>query len=181
MRASHSLKMSRSICPVMQSYPRRMKPSPNLQLTQKYTYLLKWQWVITCGVPGVLILICAGNFAVFMMAVREIWSARWSIPSALQRARIGRSNCFGHSIAPVVATVSPLLWACRWDKRYCRRMRHAWQTTPIWLLHTERKTQSDNNLYHISGLKYSVIQKDGRNFVGLYFLNYKWYVREWST
>jgi hypothetical protein len=29
--------------------------------------------------------------------------------------------------------------------------------------------------------KYSVIQKDGLNFVRLYFLNYKWYVNDLLT
>jgi len=28
------------------------------------------------------------------------------------------------------------------------------------------------------GLKYSMIQKDGLNFVHLYFLNYTWYVND---
>jgi len=32
--------------------------------------------------------------------------------------------------------------------------------------------------FGLSWLKYSVIQKDGLNFVRLYFLNYTWYLND---
>lgn len=120
------------------------------------THLYTHQSVQTCDVPGVLVFICAGNFAFFIMAVRDIWSARWSIPSALQRARTGRSSCFGDNIAPVGATVSPVLCACRWDKRYCSRMRHAWQTTPTWLLHTARKPHDQTRINQLRYIRIKI-------------------------
>jgi hypothetical protein len=41
-------------------------------------------------------------------------------------------------------------------------------------LRTLRTNDVDKN----NVVKYSVIQKDGINFVGLYFLNYTWYVND---
>ena len=46
------------------------------------------------------------------------------------------------------------------------------------LLINNNNNNNNNNNYRTVSINYSVIKKDGLNFVRLYFLNYTWYVND---